>query len=100
MRKIFVVLLAVMLAGCGETSGDRVLTSNFVPGSNGTWTMNTTGQPIGESEKDRLHWIADYMKMNHMCPNGYEITNRQQVISDKGLFGDFGNITYSGKCNP
>lgn len=86
---VLVLLSAITLGGCAD--------SIFVPEQNGTWEMSTRNDvPI--SEKERIRWLADYLKLNNLCPNGYEITSRREVTTGNGIFGPVKAISYQGRC--
>lgn len=87
---------ALSLAGCSEYQ--RSATSFFEPGPNDTFRMFAKMQGVDISESERLSWIATYLSDQARCPEGYEITERKEVILSHGLLGDLKNVYYNGKC--
>ncbi len=52
----------------------------------------------GTAERMRRDWIADALQAHAMCPNGYVVDTRRYVPDADGLFGNGGEILYSGRC--
>lgn len=42
--------------------------------------------------------LAEWLRLNSMCPAGYEITGKRAVVDSEGVFGKRGPIYYQGRC--
>lgn len=52
----------------------------------------------GAAEQIRRDWLAEALAENGMCPTGYVIETRRFVQPWEGLFGNGGDIVYTGRC--
>lgn len=98
MKRIVIACVAVLvLSGCDRATRNE--DSTFLPDANGqTWQYVAKDQGYWQSEKQRNEWISQYLKMNHLCPNGYVITNRREVVTSDTLQGPIKAIYYEGRC--
>lgn len=103
MRKIALLMtaLSVFLGGCA-TRGEF---SNFEPYKNSAgeqqfryFAKSSVFSPADDvdSEKTRMEWLDEWLKVNNICPNGYVIINRNPVAI--GMYESVKNIYYTGKC--
>jgi major membrane immunogen (membrane-anchored lipoprotein) len=95
------VALIVSLTAC--SSFDRRITS-FEPMANNEFRYqafaDATYSPTDpDDEAIRLNWLQQYLNDNDLCANGYEITDRKQVLKSKSAFADIYDIIYYGRCN-
>jgi hypothetical protein len=96
MRRV-AIAIAVVLGAC--SSLDRQTASTFEPTGSDTFKFTAKSDIIypdgGKgAEADRMVWLAQYLRDNHLCPNGYKITSRQSVVID----GPIHEIHYDGVC--
>jgi len=52
----------------------------------------------GTAERLRRDWIADAVRANGMCPEGYVVDTRRFVPFAHGRFANGGHILYGGRC--
>jgi hypothetical protein len=52
----------------------------------------------GVAERLRRDWIANALRAQGMCPNGYAIDTRRFVPDAVGPFGNGGDLVYAGRC--
>lgn len=95
-----------MLAGCA--SMDRLPMSSFEPFANNSgqvmfrFRANTASiaypTDTKEGEDVRISWLEEYLKLNNLCLQGYEIIERKVVVRTETFAGPAHTIYYSGKC--
>lgn len=92
------ITLVALVAGCA--SGDRTLLSAMKPSDDGfTYRAKFTMIYTLEGGEDvRRQWLAEHLRLNGTCPNGYEITDRQVVVTDEDAFSKVGFVDYTGRC--
>jgi hypothetical protein len=93
------VIAMVPLMGCS----DQVRVAALTPGPNGTFTFSAhtntvmTANGDGVAERIRRTWLAEAVG-GGLCRQGYVVDNRQFVQPQSGLFGNGGEIVYTGRC--
>ena len=91
------------LAGC-IIDNDRVRVESFAADTPATFTFgvetNTvmTANDDGEAERIRRDWLAEELDANAMCSGGYIIETRRFAQPWVGLFGNGGDVVYTGRC--
>jgi hypothetical protein len=101
MRAPVLAYLA-LLTGCIDA--DQVRVESFVVDTPTTFTYgvqtNTvmTANAEGAAERIRRDWLAETLSANAMCGAGYVIETRRLVQPSDGLFGNGGDVVYSGRC--
>lgn len=93
----------VSLAGC-IIDNDRVRVESFAADTPATFTFgvatNTvmTANDDGEAERIRRDWLAEELDAHAMCGAGYVIQTRSFAQPWVGLFGNGGDVVYTGRC--
>ena len=93
----------VLLAGC-IIDNDPVRVESFTAETPATFTYgaqtNTvmTANDDGEAERIRRDWLAEALSANAMCSAGYVIETRRFAQPWEGLFGNGGDVVYTGRC--
>lgn len=96
------VVAGVSLAGCSQGNGVRV--TNFAAGGAGTFTFaaqtNTvmTANDDGAAERIRRDWLAEALTGRALCNTGYVVEDRRFLPVQDGVFGNGGDIVYTGHC--
>jgi hypothetical protein len=95
-----------LLSGCA--SFDRLGMSSFEPFTSNTgqemfrFRADTTSVSYptntAEGEAVRIGWLEEYLKLNNMCPQGYEIIERKAVVRAETFAGPAHTIYYIGRC--
>lgn len=107
-KQIAAIALAAALVGCTNT--DRLAMSDFYPetspdGGPAEFVFTANGSTIAypsgmEAEPSRMQWLEVYLEANQMCPNGYEITDRQVIARGSAFGGNLHQVRYRGRCLP
>jgi hypothetical protein len=65
-------------------------------------TVSTSLDDDASGEARRMKHLERRLALNNLCPAGYEVTHRQQMVKVKGpIFGDkVYDVTYAGRCRP
>ena len=93
----------VSLAGC-IIDNDRVRVESFAADTPVTFTFgvatNTvmTANDDGEAERIRRDCLAEELNVHAMCGAGYVIQTRRFAQPWDGLFGNGGDVVYTGRC--
>ena len=93
----------VSLGGC-IIDNDPVRVESFTADTPQTFTYgaqtNTvmTANDDGAAERIRRDWLAEALNANAMCGAGYVIETRRLVQTSDGLFGNGGDVVYTGRC--
>jgi hypothetical protein len=93
----------VSLAGC-IIDNDRVRVESFAAETPATFTYgvatNTvmTANDDGAAERIRRDWLAEALDVHAMCSAGYVIETRRFAQPWVGLFGNGGDVVYTGHC--
>lgn len=99
MRPLALICL-LSLAGCvgsARVEGFAASGPNSFLYSAHTNTVLTANDD-GTAERLRRDWIADALQAHAMCADGYVIDTRRLVPDAEGVFGNGGEILYSGRC--
>jgi hypothetical protein len=102
MRALFLGCL-VSLAGC-IIDNDPLRVENFAVDTPQTFSYgaqtNTvmTANDDGAAERIRRDWLAEALSAHAMCGAGYVIETRRFVQPSDGLFGNGGDVVYTGRC--
>ena len=102
MRALVLACL-LSLAGC-IIDNDRLRVESFTADTPATFTYaahtNTvmTANDDGEAERIRRDWLAEALSANVMCGTGYVIETRRFAQPWDGLFGNGGDVVYTGRC--
>jgi hypothetical protein len=98
--RVFALLCALVLVGCVGSTREEGFTAtgpkSFLYSAHTNTVM--TENDDGSAERLRREWIADALGVHSMCPTGYVIDTRRFVPDSIGLFGNGGDILYSGRC--
>jgi len=96
----FVLLCLISLAGCVGSARVEGFAANGPSSFLYSARTNTvmTENDDGVAERLRRDWIADALKENAMCPDGYVVDTRRFVPDTNGPFGNGGQILYTGRC--
>ena len=93
----------VSLAGC-IIDNDPIRIDHFVTDTPGTfaydaWTDTVmTANDDGAAEQIRRDWLAQALDAHAMCGAGYVIETRRFAQPWEGLFGNGGDVIYTGRC--
>ena len=104
MRALALACL-VSLAGC-IIDNDPVRVESFSADTPATFTYgvqtNTvmTANDDGAAERIRRDWLAETLDANAMCGAGYVVETRRFARPWDGLFGNGGDVVYTGRCLP
>ena len=95
-----------LLSGCASL--DRLPMSSFEPFTNNAGQVTfrfradtaSIAYPTDTSEGEavRMGWLEEYLKLNNMCPQGYEIIERKVVVRTETFAGPAHAIYYNGRC--
>jgi hypothetical protein len=102
MRAV-VLASIIVLAGC-IIDNDSVRVESFTADTPRTFTYSAQTNTVmtenddGAAEQIRRDWLAEALAANGMCGAGYVIETRRFVQPSEGLFGNGGDIVYSGRC--
>ena len=102
MRALVLASL-IILAAC-IIDNDPVRVDSFTADTPQTFTYSAhtntvmTENDDGAAERIRHDWLAEALAANGMCGAGYVIETRRFVQPWEGLFGNGGDIVYSGRC--
>ena len=102
MRTLVLTCVA-LLAGC-IIDNDPVRVENFTADTPVTFTYDTwtntvmTANDDGAAEQIRRDWLAEVLTAHGMCAAGYAVETRRFVQPWDGLFGNGGDIVYTGRC--
>jgi hypothetical protein len=94
------MLASLALAGCV----DRTSVSKFEPLASDEFRFEAAANSVlwpvdgPKAEAARMEWLETYLSNNHLCPNGYTITERKPVLVDSRPLGDAHTIYYRGRC--
>lgn len=101
------MIVTALTASCASELGAPFPASFEMTGSNqfrfvasGTWEHPANTR---SGEEARLHWLAEFLTKNHLCPAGYDIVDRQRErvpMSFRARIEDqeLRQITYVGRC--
>lgn len=98
MRLPIIAAAAALARGGCASNLDKLEKTTFEPGPNGAFQMIVRDQGIDFTEDDRLGWLNEYVTDNNLCPAGYQITDRKQIVQEHALLGDILEVIYEGKC--
>ena len=93
----------VLLAGC-IIDNDPVRVESFTADTPATFTYGAQTNTVmtenddGEAERIRRDWLAEALDANAMCSAGYVIETRRFAQPWDGLFGNGGDVVYTGRC--
>jgi hypothetical protein len=93
----------VLLSGC-IIDNDPLRVESFTADTPASFTYiaqtNTvmTENDDGEAERIRRDWLAEALSAFAMCGGGYVIETRRFEQPWQGLFGNGGDIVYTGHC--
>jgi len=102
MRALVLACL-VLFASC-IIDKDSVRVESFTADTPATFTYgaqtNTvmTANDDGAAERIRRDWLAEALNANAMCGAGYVIETRSFAQPWVGLFGNGGDVVYTGRC--
>lgn len=100
--RILTLAAVLTLAGCA--TAEKIELTRFAPTQDGfVFTARADARyPAGNSEAEarRMWMLESYLRDNGICPAGYTIADRREVIVTRGLLGDIVDITYQGACKP
>jgi hypothetical protein len=102
MRALVLVCL-VLFAGC-IIDNDPVRVESFAVDTPATFTYGVQTNTVmtenddGEAERIRRDWLAQALNAYAMCSAGYVIETRRFAQPWEGLFGNGGDIVYTGRC--
>lgn len=98
--RVVALLCVVALAGCVGTARKEGFAATgpaaFLYSAHTNTVM--TANDDGVAERIRRDWLADAVKTNNMCGNGYVVDSRHFVPEINGPFGNGGDIVYAGRC--
>jgi hypothetical protein len=101
--RVLILASMIILAGC-IIDNDRVRVDSFTADTPQTFTYSAQTNTVmtenddGAAEQIRRDWLAEALAANGMCGAGYVIETRRFVQPWEGLFGNGGDIVYSGRC--
>jgi hypothetical protein len=99
MRALLLVALGC-LVGCGAPV--RVASFAAAPGGQFTYSAATntvmTENDDGAAERIRRDWLTDTLGAYRVCPAGYVVDTRRFEQAHDGIFGNGGEIVYTGRC--
>ena len=99
MRK-WLVVGALLLSACAKV--DKPGMTEIIPVMGG-FTFKATADasyPVTSesAEQTRIRWLEEYLRDNGICPAGYVITDRREILVSKAILADIVDITYEGAC--
>jgi len=98
--RVVALLCVAALAGCVGTARKEGFATtsptSFLYSAHTNTVM--TANDDGVAERIRRDWIADAVKTNSLCANGYVVDSRHFVPEADGPFGNGGDIVYAGHC--
>ncbi len=101
MRKriaLFILLIGTPSMGCIEPGGPGTLSP--MPDGSFMYVLKVNTYTIFYTDEDtRLLWISEKLSMNGLCPQGYVVTDRREILSTQGDLGDkIFDFTYFFRC--
>lgn len=97
------VLLLSSTCGCAGIDASEL--AEFRPLSPNSFEMRTTTTPFYQpgadtwGEGERLRWVERYVRLNGMCPNGYQLNARKVSFEYQSPLGyPVDDIVYRGHC--
>lgn len=102
-RLSLAVLASWGLAACAHAWGpdtDRIRLSKFEPTGPDSFRFEASADsyyyPLDDGgERARLGWLREYLRQNHLCADGYEITDRTEAVVQ---VGSYWTVYYEGRC--
>ncbi|PKR54404.1 hypothetical protein [Thalassospira marina] len=95
MRVIVALGLIAALAAC--STEDRLRGSEFEPYADGTFRYRAdVYYPYDDA--DRIEWLETALKENSYCPDGYEITDKKEIVRASTVLGDAKSQIFYGRC--
>jgi hypothetical protein len=95
MRLIITIGLVSILAAC--STEDRLRATEFEPYADGTFRYKADIYgPYDDT--DRVKWLETALRENRYCLNGYQITDKKEVVRAKTILGDAKTQIFYGKC--
>ncbi len=100
MKKIFLISSLLVLGACaGMSEGiDFYKSTSFEPFSDGSFKyvgLSNLLYPLDdEGETYRIAWLEKHLKMNDLCADGYEITERKTANFAPHAY----RVYYTGHC--
>jgi hypothetical protein len=97
---MWVTIMGGLLAGCASKAD----VSHFEPLPNGEFQFeakadsNFNPPQDGKGEWTRMQWFEEYLSENRLCPNGYEIAERNTTLVRESVLGNEYLIRYKGHC--
>lgn len=95
-----IVLLAMLLAGCAHY--EKLNSTSFTQTATGFQfrAVATPEHPLDDpaAETWRMQFLESDLLGNHLCPNGYTITERVPTLTEHSAAGDSYGIRYEGVC--
>jgi len=100
MRAKLVLLAGVLLAGCAHY--EKLDTTSFTQTPTGFEfrAVANPEHPLDDptAESWRTNFLENDLEEHHLCPNGYNISERVPTLTDHGAAGDSYDIRYEGAC--
>ncbi len=94
------LLAAGLLAGCGHY--ERLNTTSFNRTASGFEfrAVANPEHPLDDqaAEAWRMNSLGNDLEGNHLCPNGYTISERVPTLVEHSAAGDSYDIRYEGAC--
>jgi hypothetical protein len=100
-----VLLLALTLVGCTNTTAYRLQETEFKPRDDrksfefrAIAAADIGGFNTPESRDRHMEVLTEWLRLNGMCADGFDISSQRAVVDAEGLFGKRGPIYYEGRC--
>ncbi len=102
MKKLYsLIFISFTVSACTTDWIDRPMYSKFSSKNKKEFTIEAKGGKcdwrICVNDKDHTRWIDEYLEINKMCTNGYEITSKEEGPLQSTI-NDSRYTTYKGKC--
>lgn len=98
--RTWLVFGALVLAGCAKV--DKPVLTDFTPTPSGFTYKATAGAGMAadsaKGEQWRIQMLEEYLRDNGVCPGGYTIVDRREILVTTGVLADIVDITYQGAC--
>lgn len=100
-----VLLAALALSACTGTASYRMAETEFRPTDDrkgfaykALAAADVGGFDSPSGEATRLDILREWLRLNSMCPAGFDIASRNPVVDAQGLLGTRGYVHYQGRC--
>jgi len=101
MARHLLFALALLTVGCGPEV-ERTIRTSFEPVGTERFAYRVEswcdGCPGEYSEAEMEVMAAEWVRLNRMCPNGYDLVSKQRVLIENNWYRGRYRLLYQGAC--